>query len=100
MARLVLALWVMVLASRETLTGKTAERNLDDVLITAEVKTKLVMDQTASRLPKITVDTIDGAVALNGNVESAAAKQQAAEVAGQVNGVIVVINNLQVQAAR
>lgn len=100
MARLVLALWVMVLASRETLTGKTAERNLDDVLITAQVKTKLVMDQTASRLPKITVDTIDGTVALNGNVESAAAKQQAAEVAGRVNGVIVVINNLQVQAAR
>jgi len=100
MARLVLALWVMVLASRETLTGKTAERNLDDALITAQVKTKLVMDQTASRLPKITVDTIDGTVALNGNVESAAAKQQAAEVAGQVNGVIVVINNLQVQAAR
>jgi osmotically-inducible protein OsmY len=74
MGRLVLVLLVMVLASRETRTRTTAGRTPDDVLITAEVKTKSVMDQTASRWPKITAATTDGTVALNGNVESAAAK--------------------------
>ena len=100
MGRLVLVLLVMVLASRETRTGTTTGRTLDDVLITAEVKTKLVIDQTASRVPKINVATTHGTVALNGTVESIAAKHQAAEVARQVNGVTNVLNNLQVQAAR
>lgn len=57
MGRLVLMLLVTLLPSSEMRTGKTAGRNPDNALITAEVKTKLVMDQTASRVPKITVET-------------------------------------------
>jgi len=82
------------------LTGKTAGRNVDDTVITTQVKTKLATDQAASTLTKIDVDTNRGTVSLNGNVESAAEKQRAAELARQVEGVKEVINNLQVQASR
>ncbi len=95
-----LVLLVTLLTSGVALTGKTAGRNIDDAVITAEVKTKLATDQAAATLTKIVVDTNRGTVALNGNVERAAAKQQAAELAGQVSGVTDVINNLQVQAER
>jgi hyperosmotically inducible protein len=80
------------------LTGKTAGRNVDDVTITATVKTNLAA-QKADTLTKIDVDTNEGVVSLNGVVESAEMKQHAAEVARQTSGVKNVINNLQVQAA-
>ena len=100
MGRLVLVLMVMLLTTSEKRTEKTAGHPLDDTLMTAEVKPKLVMDQTASMVPKITMETTRGTATLNRTVKSTTAKQQAAEVAWQLNDVTAVINNLQVQAAR
>lgn len=91
---LVCALLVMSLTGCETLAG----RHVDDWVITDEVKTKLATDQTGSMVTKLNVDTNLGTVLLNGNVKSAAAKQQVAELVGQVEGVTAVINHLQVQA--
>jgi hyperosmotically inducible periplasmic protein len=88
----------LLLAGCTALTGKTAGRNIDDGVITTSVKTKLAADQAASTLTKIDVDTNQGTVFLNGNVENIAQKQRAAELAGQVEGVRQVVNNLQIQA--
>ncbi len=96
---IVISLFVL-LPGCTALTGKTAGRNIDDAVITTTVKTKLATDQSVSTLTKIDVDTNQGVVSLNGTVESAVAKQRAAVLAGQVEGVHHVINNLQVQAAQ
>jgi len=93
MGRLVFMLLVTLLTDREAPTGKTVGRTVDDAVITAGVKTELATDQAASLLTKINVDTNRGTVSLNGNVESAAAKQQATELTEQVKGVTDVINN-------
>jgi hyperosmotically inducible protein len=82
------------LAGCASLTGKTAARNLDDAAITTEVKAKLTSEK-ATRLTGVNVDTIDGTVYLTGTVPDAAAKQRAAALARQVDGVIAVENDLQ-----
>jgi len=78
------------------LTGKTAGTNVDDTGITASVKTNLASERGMQTLTSIDVDTNRGVVSLNGVVESNAAKQRAAEIAGQTAGVSSVVNNLQV----
>jgi len=80
------------------LTGKSAGTNIDDAGITASVKTNLASERGMQTLTSIDVDTNRGVVSLNGVVESAAAKQRAAEIARQTSGVKSVVNNLQVAA--
>jgi BON domain len=94
MGRLMFMLLITLLTDREVPTGKTVGRTVDDAVITAGVKTELATDQAASLLTKINVDTNRGTVSPNGNVESAAAKQQATELTEQVKCVTDVINNL------
>jgi hyperosmotically inducible protein len=77
------------------LTGKTAGQNVDDATLTAQVKSKLAAERLAS-LTRIDVDTERGTVYLNGNVDNAASKTRAEELANQVSGVRKVVNNLQV----
>ncbi|HEV8307414.1 MAG TPA: BON domain-containing protein [Methylomirabilota bacterium] len=91
----VMALLVFVLAGCQSLTGKTASETVDDASITAAVKTKLAGEKV-STLTKIDVDTNKGTVYLNGNVDTAAMKMRAAELARQVKGVREVVNNLKV----
>ncbi len=79
-------------------TGKTAGETIDDASITAAVKTKLAGEKI-STLTKIDVDTNRGTVYLNGNVDTAAMKTRAAELARQVKGVKDVVNNLKVQGS-
>ncbi len=87
----------VVLAGCQSLTGKTAGTNIDDTVITSSVNAKLAGDSVLS-LTRIDVDTERGIVTLNGVVKSEAAKNQAAQLAGQVDGVTKVNNNLQIQA--
>lgn len=92
----VLVLVCVVLAGCKALTGKTLGKHVDDSAITASVKTRLAR-QNVSSLTRIDVDTNEGVVLLNGTVESEEVKEQAAQVARQVDGVVQVVNNLQVQ---
>ena len=93
---LVLALLVTVTAGCTAMTGKTAGENVDDASITASVKSKLAAEKMAT-LTKVDVDTNRGTVYLTGNVENAAVKARATEIARQVAGVRDVVNNLKVQ---
>jgi hyperosmotically inducible periplasmic protein len=92
----VVVLVAFALVGCQSMTGKTAGETVDDASITAAVKTKLAGEKM-STLTRIDVDTNKGTVYLNGNVENAAMKVRAADLARQVKGVKDVVNNLKVQ---
>jgi hyperosmotically inducible periplasmic protein len=93
---LVLVMVVAVTAGCTSMTGKTAGENVDDASITASVKSKLAAEKVAT-LTKVDVDTNKGTVYLTGNVENAAIKARATDLARQVAGVREVVNNLKIQ---
>lgn len=66
-----------------------------DVAITASVNAKLATDPDLSAL-RINVDTQDGTVTLSGPAPTETAKERAATLAQQVNGVKSVVNRLSV----
>jgi hyperosmotically inducible protein len=86
----------MAFTACQSMTGKSAGRNVDDATITASVKSKLVAEK-ASNLTRVDVDTNNGTVYLNGTVDSPEQKTRAEQLAWQASGVKSVVNNLQVQ---
>ena len=85
----------LLLASCQAMTGRTAGRNVDDAALTASVNAALVADKP-SNFTRIDVDTTNGVVSLNGTVETPEQRARAEQLAGRVDGVKRVINNLQV----
>ena len=83
----VLAAAIMTVACAQTDAG-----------ITTNVKTKLAADDTVKAY-KVDVDTRNGVVTLSGEVESAAAKEQALQIARQTDGVRDVIDQIHVGEA-
>ena len=75
---------------------QSPNRQVSDVQITTQVKTKLASDVRASSLTNIDVNTTNGVVTLAGQVENAEVKHSAEAVAASVPGVVRVNNNLQV----
>jgi hyperosmotically inducible protein len=69
-----------------------------DAGITTNVKTKLAADDTVKAY-QVDVDTRNGVVTLSGDVESAAAKEQAIQIARQTDGVRDVIDQIRVGEA-
>lgn len=67
-----------------------------DSYITTKVKSELLGD-FGKRATHISVKTKDGVVALTGHVDSADAKDRAEHDAKHVNGVVDVINKLEVK---
>ena len=76
--------------------GREVRKAWSDATITAAVKTKLAGTSPATLL-KVDVDTTNGTVQLNGTVDTDKTRQQATELARQVDGVRRVVNNLKVQ---
>ena len=69
---------------------------VDDAAITAEVKAKLVGDNSVNA-GAINVQTLHGEVALSGFAKSNAERDRAEQIAGAVKGVRKVRNNLVVR---
>ncbi len=94
-----LALGVTAVAAQDTAAApeRTAGQVLDDATITASVKAKLLADERTKAFD-INVDTLKAVVTLTGGADSDAAKRAAQEVAGQVEGVILIKNELIVAA--
>lgn len=86
------------IAAAATDTRKTAGEAIDDAVVTTRVKAALFGDST-TKARKIDVETEQGIVQLNGFVDSAAEKTQAAKLARGVDGVKEVRNNLDVRSA-
>ena len=85
----------MAFTACQSMTGKSAGRNVDDATITASVKSKLVAEK-ASNLTRVDVDTNNGTVYLNGTVDTPEQKTRAEQLAWQAKGVKSVVNNLQI----
>jgi hyperosmotically inducible protein len=93
---------VAVLATAGILTSgctttQSPHRQVDDLKITAEVKSKLASDLRVSSLANIDVNTTNGVVTLSGQVENEGTKTDAEAVTLKVAGVVKVNNNLQVE---
>lgn len=92
----VLAVGVALIAATSgcrSFTGRSAGEIFDDKTIVGTVKTKLVRDRLQN-LTWVGVDAKNGVVYLTGNVESAAEKARATELAQETSGVKRVVNDL------
>jgi hyperosmotically inducible periplasmic protein len=78
-------------------TTQPANRQVSDLQITTQVKSKLASDVGASTLTNINVNTTNGVVTLAGQVATPDTKQKAETVTAAVPGVVQVNNNLQVE---
>ena len=74
----------------------TTGQAVDDGIVTASVKAKLVED-TATKAYQINVETQKGVVQLTGFVDSTVAKARAGELARSVDGVAEVRNDLDIR---
>ena len=77
---------------------RTVGQTVDDAAITASVKAKLLADERTKGFD-VNVDTVKGVVTLTGGADSDAAKRAAQELAGEVEGVILIKNELMVATA-
>jgi hyperosmotically inducible protein len=77
-------------------TNETPEAQVNDMEITANVKSKLASDVGLSTVPNISVNSTNGVVTLSGAVDSAGTKAKAETIARSVPKVVRVVDNLQV----
>ena len=75
---------------------QTAGQAVDDAVVTAKVKARLVDDEV-TKAYQIEVETFKGTVQLSGSVDSEEARSRATELAKNVGGVKNVKNSLQVR---
>lgn len=75
---------------------RTMGQRVDDSLITAKVKTRLLADSMVKGF-KIDVDTLEAEVTLTGIVGTDTEAQKAIELARGVKGVVKVKNNIKVK---
>ena len=79
-------------------TNESPEAQVDDLKITASVKSKLATDLGLKTLPNIDVNATNGVVTLSGAVDTAETKAKAESIAKSVPNVVRVVNNLQITA--
>lgn len=73
--------------------AQKAEAKLDDVTITALIKTEFARDTELSTF-KLNVDTVNGAVVIKGSAPTSTAKDRVAKIAKAVQGVTAVDNQV------
>jgi hyperosmotically inducible protein len=96
MKHLLLALTLTCAVLPSCRTNETPEAQVDDVEITANVKSKLASDIGLSTLPDVSVNSTNGVVTLSGAVDSAGTKAKAETIARSVPKVVRVVDNLQI----
>jgi hyperosmotically inducible protein len=92
-ALLLLLLCAVLLGCR---TNESPEGQVNDLEITAQVKSKLASDIGISSVTNISVNSTNGVVTLSGQVDSSDVKNKADEIAKAVPKVVRVVDNLQV----
>jgi hyperosmotically inducible periplasmic protein len=81
-------------------TNETPRQQVDDLEITANIKSKLASDVGLSTVPDVSVNSTNGVVTLSGSVDSAATKSRVETIARNVPKVVRLVDNLQVAAGR
>ena len=92
---LVSAIALSFVAGCSSMSGRSTGRYMDDKGIAANVKTKLIGEQT-SNLTRIGVDVREGTVYLTGTVDTPEQKANATDAANRVEGVKSVVNQIEV----
>lgn len=87
---------VLAFSGCVALTGETAGENIDDTVLTTEIKSKLTAERPALAT-RVGVKTERGVVHLTGIVSSAEDRALAVRVARGVKGVRDVVDNLEVR---
>jgi len=77
-------------------TNESPEAQVDDLQITAQVKSKLASDVGVSSVTNISVNSTNGVVTLSGQVDSAGIRDKAVTVSKNVPKVVRVVDSLQV----
>jgi len=77
-------------------TNESPEAQVDDLEITAQIKSKLASDIGPSSVTNISVNSTNGVVTLSGQVDSADLKTKAVAAAKSVPKVVRVVDSLQV----
>lgn len=93
---ILLVLWLTALSGCMALTGETAGENIDDTVITTEIKGKLTAEKVL-HVTRVGVKTERGVVYLTGSVDTADDRSKVAEIARKVTGVRDVVNRLEVR---
>jgi hypothetical protein len=95
----VMAMVLFLAFSCSTKGSRTPQQVRDDEAITREIRSLLSADRTMSGTD-ITVRTFNGEVTLQGTVADALQMRRAAEIAKEADGVVNVINWLEVNRPR
>jgi len=82
-------------ASAQPTQKRSVGQFIDDTTVTTEIKAKLTADKL-SNVKRIEVKTENGVVTLNGTVDTPERAARAEQIAGAVNGVRGIVNNLHV----
>ena len=77
-------------------TNESPAAQVDDLQITAQIKSKLAADVGLSTVPNVSVNSTNGVVTIAGEVDSAATKAKVEAVAKNVPKVVRVVNNVQI----
>jgi osmotically-inducible protein OsmY len=77
-------------------TNETPRAQVDDLKITADLKSKLASGVGLSSVTDISVNSTNGVVTLSGDVNSADVKDKAESIAKSIPNVVRVDDNLQV----
>jgi hyperosmotically inducible protein len=80
-------------------TNESPEGQVNDLEITASVKSKLAGDLGLTTVPNISVNSTNGVVTLSGQVDTGATKEKAEAIAKAVPHVVRVVDNLQITPA-
>lgn len=88
----------LIAACSSTPTQQSTGEAIDDGVVTAKIKAKLIGDPV-TKAHQINVDTFKGTVQLSGFVESDAARTRALQLAREVDGVKKVKDALQIRTS-
>lgn len=85
------------LAGCTTLTGETAGENIDDTVLTSQIKAKLA-DEKLINTTRVSVKTERGVVYLTGAVTTSEERHKVVEIAKNVKGVREVVDHLEIRS--
>jgi hyperosmotically inducible protein len=77
-------------------TNESPEQQVNDLEITATVKSKLASDVGLSTVPNIAVNSTNGVVTLSGQVDTADQRAKVESIARSTPHVVRVVDNIQI----
>ena len=95
-ASLLAALLIVTVGCAGSTTRESTGEYIDDTWITTKVKAALIDDPIVKAV-EVNVETFKGVVQLSGFVSSSEAMAQAVAVAGSIDGVVSVRNDMRVK---